>query len=62
MSIKKLFIFYFSQTSDQTCATLVVDEEPDDTVVLNQDCNAFKTPESKCSFGKKYFNNVQGMF
>ncbi|XP_071124643.1 integrin beta-like protein C [Mytilus edulis] len=39
------------QTSDQTCATLVVDEEPDDTVVLNQDCNAFKTPEkvhTKC--------------
>ncbi|XP_076109824.1 integrin beta-like protein C [Mytilus galloprovincialis] len=46
-----------SQTSDQTCATLVVDDdvvdntEPDDLVALNPECNAFKTPEkvlSKC--------------
>ncbi|CAC5424638.1 unnamed protein product [Mytilus coruscus] len=45
------------QTSDQTCATLVVDEEvadtpePDNLIVLNSDCNAFKTPEkvhTKC--------------
>lgn len=48
-----MIILYLSQTSDQTCATLVVDDdvvdntEPDDLVALNPECNAFKTPESK---------------
>ncbi|CAG2206267.1 unnamed protein product [Mytilus edulis] len=50
------------QTSDQTCATLVVDgevaddvstdtPEPDNLIVLNPECNAFKTPKkvhTKC--------------
>lgn len=67
----KFRIFYFSQTSDQTCATLVVDgevaddvstdtPEPDNLIVLNPECNAFKTPQSKCTFGLEniILNNV----
>lgn len=51
------FTFFYSQSSDQTCATLVVDDhvvsqvienpESDAVVVLNPSCSAFKTPESK---------------
>lgn len=34
--------------------------EPDNLIVLNPECNAFKTPKSKCTFGLENIisNNV----
>lgn len=58
------FTFFFSQSSDQTCATLVVDDhvvsqvtenpESDAVIVLNPSCSAFKTPESKITVRKVF--------